>query len=171
MNYLVVEIAFFILMTAGVLVSILGIPGNFIEAVIALIYLLFGKENTIELRHFILILCLSISGEVVEQLMGILGAKKFGASKKGMLGAFLGAIIGGIAGSAILPVIGTVIGVFLGCFLLTFIFEYLIEKKDPDSSIAAGVGALLGKVVAVSYKYAAGFVILIIFIIRFWIKK
>ena len=105
---------------------------------------------------------LAVSGELVENLVSLLGAKKYGAGKTGMLGAFLGSLIGGILGTLILPVIGTFLGVFAGSFLLTFLFEYRFEGKSTKEAGRAGYGALIGKVLAISYKYSAGLALIVL---------
>lgn len=156
-----------ILLIVTVLIPI-GIPGAFISSFAALIWFFATGREMFEIWHLVLFFGAAILGEVLEQIMGMIGAKKFGSSKKGMWGAMLGGILGAILGSFIpIPVVGSIIGVFVGCFALTFAFEYFWAKKNDKESLKAGMGALIGKVVAVTVKYAVAFSILIIIIVIF----
>jgi len=161
MDNTVMQIILFSLSVAGWLIMIIGFPGNFVPAGVALLYF-FLTDGVISLGRLILILVLAISGELVENLIGIIGAKSYGAGRKGMIGALVGSILGGILGSILLPVIGTVIGVFAGAFLLTYGAEKVLEGRSSEDAAKAGKGAVLGKATAVSYKYTAGLVILIV---------
>lgn len=159
MESLVVRILMMLVGVISFMLMIFGIPGNFIIMGIGILYY-FISPDLVTTGQLIFLILLAVSGEVVENVVSLFGAKKYGASKVGMIGAFLGSILGGILGTMLLPVIGTFLGVFLGAFALTFLFEYRLEGKKSDDALQAGKGALLGKVLAVSYKYSAGIVLL-----------
>jgi uncharacterized protein YqgC (DUF456 family) len=161
MELFIVRLLFMLLSFFGFLLMIFGIPGNFISMGIGILYY-FISPGRVSTGQLIALIALAVSGEVVENIVSLVGAKKYGASKMGMLGAFLGSIFGGIIGSMILPIIGTFLGVFAGAFLLTFLFEYRLEGKSTMDAERAGYGALIGKVLAVSYKYSCGVVLLVL---------
>ncbi|MDC7221851.1 MAG: DUF456 domain-containing protein [Spirochaetales bacterium] len=161
METLIVKILFLTVAAVLYVIQILGIPANFAGPLIALIYLL-TTDGTMGWGKFIIMLLLAVSGEVMDALMGLLGAKKYGASKKGMIAAGIGGFAGAIVGGMVVPVIGSVIGVFLGIFLFTFAVEYRLEAKDSTEAGRAGKGAVIGKLLALAYKYAAGLIILIL---------
>jgi len=72
-----------------------------------------------------------------------LGAKKYKASKLGMLGAFIGSIIGLIFFGFVGIILGPVIG--------AFIFE-LIAKRKADIAFKAALGTFVGFIVGVLVK-------------------
>jgi uncharacterized protein YqgC (DUF456 family) len=87
---------------------------------------------------------------IVDYTAGIVGAKRFGASYWGLLGAFVGLVLGlgfGLPGIIVGPIAGAVV------------LEY---AKDPDFKRAGkvGVGTLIGFVVGTAVKYALAFVLL-----------
>lgn len=168
MNQLWLEILLFIPSVIAVLIGVLGLPGNFVPVIAALIAVLAGNGESFTWQWFFIFLAIAISGEVVDQITGLLGAKKYGASRAGMIGAVLGGFAGAILGTAVLPVIGSLIGVFAGCFILTFVFELIFSRRSAAESQRAGVGALLGKAAATTYKLIAGFVLLVLMVWRFW---
>jgi uncharacterized protein YqgC (DUF456 family) len=168
MNNVGLEILLFVPSFIAVLLGVLGLPGNFIPVIAALIAVLTGNGESFTWVWFFVFLIIAVSGEVVDQLTGMLGAKKYGASRAGMIGAVIGGFAGALLGTAILPVIGTLAGVFVGCFALTFVFEYLFSRRSAVESQKAGIGAVLGKAAATAYKFIAGFVLLILMAWRFW---
>lgn len=86
------------------------------------------------------------------------GAKRYGATARGALGA----VLGGIAGMILLtPLLGLLIGPFVGALL----FELMDGRSRPDA-LRAGWGTVLGNIAALFAKMACtlgiigGFVLL-----------
>jgi len=80
---------------------------------------------------------------LLDFLAPMLGAKKFRASKYGVLGAFLGLIFGVI----FLGFWGIIIGPFLGAFLL----EWLAKRK-AKGALKAAFGTFIGYIVGALIK-------------------
>ncbi len=99
--------------------------------------------NTIILFFALTILCL-----VLDYVSGLIGAKKFGATKLGILGALLGMIVGLIAFG--LP--GIIIGSFLGAVILE-----ILGGQKRDQAIKIGIGTLVGFLAGTLFKFIIGF--------------
>lgn len=169
MNSVALELLLFVPSVIAVLLGVIGLPGNFIPVIAALIAVLAGNGESFTWGWFIGFLLIAVSGEVVDQLTGMLGAKRYGATRPGMIGAVIGGIAGAVLGTMVLPVIGSLAGVFIGCFALTFVFEYVFSRRSAGESQKAGIGAVLGKAAATAYKFIAGFILLILMAWRFWL--
>lgn len=94
----------------------------------------FGFER-IGLTIYIILTILASISLIIDYLGSVFGAKKFGASIFGIVGAILGLIVGFLIGN----IWGLIIGPFVGAFL-----GELIRKKRPKESLKAGLGATLG---------------------------
>jgi uncharacterized protein YqgC (DUF456 family) len=81
---------------------------------------------------------------LADYVAGLVGAKRFGASRWGLIGAVIGTVVGLFFG---LP--GVVLGPIVGAVVL----EY---AKDPDFKRAGrvGIGTLVGFVLGTAVKYA-----------------
>ncbi|MFC2091159.1 DUF456 domain-containing protein [Elusimicrobiota bacterium] len=135
----------------GVITAMAGFAGTFIVwAGILLCSVINGFEN-VGIGYLAFFLFLAILAEIVEYLSGVFGAKKFGATKKGIVGALLGGILGAIVFSVVFFGVGTVIGVFVGTFTGAFIGEY-VSGKGIYSSGKAGIGAVIGRITAIFFK-------------------
>ncbi len=86
-----------------------------------------------------LVALLAVAGFLVDLLAGAAGARWFGSSRWGVIGAMAGFFIGIFFG---LP--GMVIGPVAGALLL----EMLVARKNPRDSLKAGGGAILGMAAA-----------------------
>lgn len=82
------------------------------------------------------------------------GAKKFGASKRAMLGALIGAVIGIFLG---LP--GVIFGPFIGA-----VAGELSAQSDLRQATRAGIGATVGLVLGAAIKLALAFTMIGIFL-------
>jgi uncharacterized protein len=132
-------------MLIGVVGSVLpAIPGTPLIFLVALAHRFYfgnaGASNLV-LAVLLLIMLLSLA---IDFLFGMLGAKKLGATWRGVLGAVLGAIAGLFFG---LP--GLVLGPFLGA--LTF---EMLGKREFNDAARAGVGAVIGLFVGAIGKLA-----------------
>lgn len=134
----------------------LGLPGPMLVAVGAAIYGFQTGFVTFSSGMTILFVILGIVGLVIDNLFTLLGAKKLGASKYGVIGAFLGFFS--------IFVIGP-IGVIVGPPLCAFLAEVLISKKSPDLAAKAALGAVLGMVTGIIAKFMISIAMVIWFAI------
>ena len=151
----------------GLLFIPLGLGGNFILLALALVVALVTHFHAVPWWALLVMGALVAVGEIVEATLGSLVAKKYGASRWGMLGAFVGGILGVIPGTAIAPIIGSILGSFLGSAAGAILFEWLHRRK-MKVSLPAGWGALLGKLGATFFKIAIGFAIAAYLTVRTW---
>ena len=92
----------------------------------------------------------------VELVASVLGAKKYGGSKRAMWGAALGGIVGlffGVTGILLGPFIGAVIG-------------ELSLRRSLDEAGRAGFGTVVGLAVGLAGKFAIGIAMIGLFILR-----
>lgn len=96
---------------------------------------------------------------VVDFIAGALGARRYGASGRAILGAAIGATIGiffGLVGVLVGPFVGAVIG-------------ELSARRDLEAAGRAGIGATIGLVLGTAAKLAIGFTMLgIALVMRFF---
>ena len=116
----------------------------------AITYALLTGFSVVSIKTVLVILALYLCGEVLEYVSVIIGAKKFGASNKAVIGAVIGGIIGAVLGAGFLG-IGIILGTFLGIFLGAFFVEFIIQK-DLVKSLKAGAGGILGRLGSIVAK-------------------
>jgi len=96
----------------------------------------------------------------VDLAAGAVGARRFGASGRAVIGAALGALVGLFFG---LP------GLLLGPFVGAVVAELLWERRNLRQAGRSGLGATLGLALGVATKLALAFAMLGIFaLVRFW---
>lgn len=144
-------VAFIAVLLLGVISPFFGLPGTFIIVIDALIYGLITRFQKITLGFLIFLLGLAVGGEIFEFLSNIFGAKHYGASRLGLIGAFLGSAVGIFVGNSIFPVLGPLLGGLAGAFVGAFLFE-LFRREGPRRAFGAGLGAFLGRIAAISVK-------------------
>jgi uncharacterized protein YqgC (DUF456 family) len=125
-----------ILMVAGLAGSVLPmLPGTPLIFLGALIYAWYTNFTVVTWGILIVLLTLMLLSQLLENLASMIGAKKFGASRWGITGAFCGGIIGLFLGG----IVGIIIGPFLGALL----FE-LFYGKTVKASLQIGFGTVVG---------------------------
>jgi uncharacterized protein YqgC (DUF456 family) len=124
------------LMFIGLIGSVLPfIPGSPLILLGAFIYAWYTDFLVVTWGTLVILLLLTVLSQILDYLASILGAKKFGASRWGMSGAFLGGIIGLFSGG----ILGILIGPFIGALLLE-----LLHGQDLPASLKIGLGTLVG---------------------------
>jgi len=141
----------------GILLVAVGLAGIVLPAIpgVPLVYLgvvaVAWADGFEKIGGWTLGVCgvLALLGVAVDYLAGALGAKKFGATKWGIVGAIVGIVPGlffGLPGMILGPAIGAVA------------FEYW---KNPDFKAAskAGAGVMIGFAIGIVAKCAIAFAI------------
>lgn len=130
------------------------VPGTTIILAAAVIHrIMLGPEKSIGWRTIIVLVLLTLATYAIDILGGYFGAKYFGATKWGTLGAIVGALVGlffGILGLFVGPVIGAIAG------------EFIAGKRMIDAG-RAGWGSLLGNLGAMLGKLVIGLAMIAIF--------
>ena len=154
-----VEIIGFVLallvMGVGVLGSILpGLPSTPLVLIAAVGHKLYFRETGVSWWIMTILVAITLFSLVVDYLASIYGAKRFGATRTGMIGAIVGAIVGLFFN---LP------GILLGPFVGAAIFEMVGGRKWKEASWA-GLGATIGLFAGALGKIACCGVMIVLFL-------
>jgi uncharacterized protein YqgC (DUF456 family) len=103
----------------------------------------FGQQS-ISIFVLISLIVLTIASVLLDYFAGMYGAKKFGATWRGVIGALVGGIVGMFFS---LP--GIIIGPFLGAMIFELMGGYKLDKASR-----AGLGATIGLFAGVAGKCA-----------------
>ena len=144
-----------ILFAIGLIGTVVPVfPGTIIILAGAILHrAMLGPEKSISWWTIAILILLTLVAYALDFLSGYFGARFFGATKWGMLGALVGAVIGiffGIAGLFVGPVIGAIAG------------EFIAGKRMIDAG-RAGWGSLLGNLGAMIGKLLIALVMIVIF--------
>lgn len=136
----------FVLIVAGIVGCVLPfIPGPPLSY-IALILLSIAKRWEAFSTAFLIIMgVITLIVTVLDYVMPIFIAKKYGASKLGLWASVLGML----AGMIFFPPFGMLIGAFLGAIL-----GELLSSRDHRSALKAGAGVFVGTVLGIVYRLA-----------------
>lgn len=145
-----------VLFAVGLIGTVLPIvPGTTVVLAGAIIHrVMLGPDKSIGWATIALLVLLTLITYLFDFLSGYLGAKYFGATKWGTIGAVLGAIIGlffGIVGLFVGPVLGAVTG------------EFVAGKRMIDAG-RAGWGSLLGNLGGLLGKLIIALLMIVIFL-------
>jgi len=150
-----VTIILFIIGLAGTVIPILpGVPIIWLGTVIFAVFTNFEKVGYWVIAFFTLLALFSIA---IDYVANLYGAKKFGAGKWGVIGAFVGMVVGIITAGFIGLIIGPLIGAFVG---------ELISGKEGAKAFKAGIGALVGFLGGVLVKLVIGLIMIGVFVWR-----
>ncbi|MGI9533743.1 MAG: DUF456 family protein [Thermodesulfobacteriota bacterium] len=158
----------FLLFSAAAIVShFFGLPGNWVILVFSFFLAWSGDFDRIQTTTLFILLAMSLLGEAIEFLLGIIGAKKYETSNKAIAGSIIFGIIGAILGAPFFFGIGSVIGAFAGAFAGAVIVEILLGKS-LNQSVTAGWGTLLGRVGGSFSKIFIGIIMVVITLTSFF---
>jgi uncharacterized protein YqgC (DUF456 family) len=146
----------FLLMIVGIIGSVLPVLPGPIMGWLGLLILHFSKAIPINYQLLGITFFIAITIFFLDYIIPGLGAKKFGGSKKGAIGATLGLIIG-----LIVPIpLGFVIGAFLGALT----GEMIHDPKDFKRALRSAFGSFIGFLASVTMKLLVSLVFTVIYI-------
>ena len=123
---------------------------------------------TLIVSSVVLVMCFAI-----EQLSGIWGAQKAGASNWGQIGSIVGLFLGFFGLLPALPVGGPLVGLFFGPFIGAVVGELFYPRQVPMGerltiSFKAGVGIVLGSVLGLILQGLLSLFAAIVFAATTW---
>jgi len=152
---LAVTTAIFII---GLLCSILPvIPANVVVWLGILIHWLWMSDASVSTQAILITAAITLFSLVADLLFGYWGARKFGASWKGAVGALIGACVGLFLPPPLLwLIVGPIIGAVVG---------ELVAGRTWKEGSRAGFGTILGSIVAFAVKFGLSLCVIAIFYI------
>jgi uncharacterized protein YqgC (DUF456 family) len=146
-----------LVMLAGLIGCLLpGLPGAPLVLAAAVAHRLCFGHHSVNNLVLICLIVLTLISVLLDYVASVYGAKRFGATWRGAVGAALGGLVGLFFG---LP--GIIIGPFLGAILLELLGGYEFKKAAH-----AGLGATLGLFAGVIGKCAVCVVMIGLFTIN-----
>ena len=140
---------------AGIILPI--IPSTPLIWVGVFIYAACDGFETIGWSLLLILAILTIVSLVLDYLGGVIGAKKYGATRWGLIGSVIGGIVGFFMGG----IVGLIFGPFFGAVSFELLFG-----KDLKSAFKSGVGTLVGFLGGVIIKLVISVVIIGIFLLK-----
>jgi len=145
-----------ILALAGILGCILPIIPGPLFSFLALILLSWINNWQVFSQTFLIVMgSLTAILMILDYIAPALGAKKFGASKRGLWGSAIGMIIG----IFFIPPWGIIVGAFIGALV-----GELLTGKSGKNALRAGWGILIGNVLGVVLKLTFTTIVLFYYI-------
>ena len=143
-----------LVMLAGLIGSLLPVlPGTPLILIAAIGHRLYFGTASISNLVLGVLIALMVVSLVFDFLASMLGAKKFGATWRGMLGAVIGGIIG---------LFFSLPGIILGPFLGAMLFE-MLGGQEFKRATRAGAGAAIGLLLGIVGKFSICVVMMILF--------
>lgn len=142
---------FILVLFAGVFLTVFGLPGTVIILADVFLYALVTGFEPIGFKAILVLTVIAVVAEAADFGLGMIGAARYGASRKGVWAALIGSLAGAAIATPLLTGIGTVLGIFLGGFAGVFLVEF-VEQRKLKPAFRAGYGAVLGRVGGILIK-------------------
>jgi uncharacterized protein YqgC (DUF456 family) len=119
------------------------LPGTVIAYAGVLIFAIYHDFTHFSAPALVILGIIAGLGVIVDNLLNLIGARAFGASRAGLWGVFIGGIIGGLM---FFP-LGLLIGPFLGALLAE-----ILGGRTKKEALKAGTGAFIGYLAGIAAK-------------------
>lgn len=144
----------FMIGLAGSLLPV--VPGSLIVWLGVIVHRLWmGADASVTWQIVILTGVLTLLGQLADFVMGVWGARRFGATWKGAVGAFAGAFVGFFIPPPLFwLIVGPIVGAVIG--------ELAAGRTFRDGG-KAGVGTVIGGIVAFALKFGISVCVIALF--------
>lgn len=158
---------FILVLLAVLFLHVLSLPANWIILGLLGVWKWLHPAMDAGWWFFGLLAGLALAGEIIEQVVQIMGGKRYGSSGRGLIGAFIGGFVGAIMGAPILFGLGAIPGALLGAYAGGLVFELLHERTLAEAHRSA-LGNMYGRILGNVLKLALGITMLVLAIPRIW---
>jgi len=177
MDYLTHAIAIGLLLSVvagGWLLTLLGLPGNWLMVLTAATYTACGPWNGVAHLSWSSVGGLAVLagvGELLELLAGMWGAHRAGGSRRAALYALAGSLGGAFAGATVgipIPIVGSAVGAIVGAALGALAGAMMAEYSQGEAankSWRVGQAAFWGRLLGTGAKLAVGTVMVLLIVI------
>jgi uncharacterized protein YqgC (DUF456 family) len=144
-------VLYYIGLIAGAILILLGLAGSVLPVLPGPPLSFIGLFLVALIRNFsppltptlmIIMLIISIAVTVVDYLIPLIGAKKYGTSKWGIYGSIVGMIVG-----TFFSPVGMLLGALIGAVLV----EWMVSRKEKQA-LKAGWGIFIGSLLGMVLK-------------------
>jgi len=172
------KVVLVLLLLCAFLATLLGLPGTIIVAVLATVWGLCTGFASVKGTLVLVLWLVAIASEVLDQVLGAWGVRKYEGSPRGMWGAWGGGILGAVGGGAVAPLTGLagpggfvigamvvpMVGGLIGGFAGALLLEMTHSDKGLGEAARSGFGAFLGRTVGMVVKIGvcAGMVVAVL---------
>ncbi len=139
-----------LLIALGIIFLILGIAGAVLPVIpgpplsyVGLLMLHFTSRYSFDGQFLLIWAAITIVVYVLDYIIPAWGTKKFGGSRKGVIGSIIGLLLG----MFFFPPFGIIIGPFVGAFV-----GELIAGKEQSAALKAGFGSFIGFITGTMLK-------------------
>ncbi|PKN60413.1 MAG: hypothetical protein CVU53_03170 [Deltaproteobacteria bacterium HGW-Deltaproteobacteria-11] len=120
---------FILVLFLGIFLTVLGLPGTVLIVFDVMAYALATGFAQIGFKVILILVAMAIAAELLDFLLGMASAARFGSSRGGMWAALIGSLAGAIILTPFFLGLGTLIGIFLGGGVAVFAAEMLQRRK------------------------------------------
>jgi uncharacterized protein YqgC (DUF456 family) len=154
-------LAFTLFGGACVFAVLAGLPGTWILIISAMmidcldwLWLPAGSSFTFHPLTIIAVIIMATIGELLEFALSAAGARKFGASPRGMIGSMIGGVIGALVGTVLIliPLVGTLTGAVIGTAMGAMLGELTHEGRKLHETAKPALGAVIGRILGTLAK-------------------
>jgi|SRR3990167_4513565 len=157
MPYYILVIIFSILLLPGIIGAIIPIiPSVSWMFAVALVFGIIDKFEHLHWWELLILGLLALISIILDNISGLVGAKRTGASKWGMAGGF----VGGLIGLFFFPPFGAIIGMILGVVILEIIYN-----KNNKRAVKSASGVILGNLANIIINLVLCFIFIGLFIL------
>lgn len=135
---------FILVLLAGLLISVFGLPGNLLIFFAALAYAVVTGFSPLGFKTLLALLLMALLAEGLEFVLEMGGAHRLVASKRGLAAALVGGLAGAFILTSFLYGLGTLVGLFLGAYAGAWGTE-IIRQWKLKSAFRADPPDLLGR--------------------------
>lgn len=157
-----------ILVIVGFLFMLLGVLGSFLPVLpgpplswVGLLLLYLTKSIDNNWTFLGITLLVALLAVLLDYVIPVVGAKKFGGSKKGMIGTTVGLLI-----AIVFPVFG-LFGIIIWPFIGAIVGE-LLNKSQTNTAVKAAFGSFVGFLTGTLLKFLIAVIYLGFFISTLW---